>query len=329
MHAMVMNRVGGPEVLEWRELPTPEPAPGEVLIRVAYAGVNPADWKDREGHLARFYTYQFPYVIGMDGAGVVEKVGKGVIDFKPGDRVVTCSYHGKGKWGSYAEFVATPQKTVAHLSPAIGFAEAATLPISGLTAWQAVHNSGQIRSCQRVLIHGASGGVGSFAVQFAKYRGAFVAATCSGSKMTSVRGLGADCVIDYQKQDIAAASKHWAPDGVDVIIDAVGCDTLPYAFELLRSGGTLVSIPTLVGDGDVEAQFKAAAERGLVKVFSVMNDEIAYRDMTAIIELVASGIVRVPPLTTLPIQEAGTAHTLVQQGRVNGKIVLKVADLPE
>ena len=327
MYAMVMNRVGGPEVLEWQELPTPEPGPDEVLIRIAYAGVNPADWKDREGHLSRYYPYQFPYVIGMDGAGVVEKVGPGVVDYQPGDRVVTCSYHGKGRWGSYAEYVATPLRTVAQLPAAIGFAEAATIPIAGMTAWQAVHDKGQIQAGQRVLVHGGSGAVGSFAVQFAKHTGALVAATSSGAKADYVRGLGADLVIDYKTQDIAAALHAWAPGGVDVIVDAVSCGTLPQAFDLLHAGGTLVSIPTLVGDGDVEADFKAAAERGLTKVFSVMNDEVAYRDMAAIIELVVAGAVRVPPLDVLPIQQAGQAHTLVEQGRVTGKIVLKVADI--
>lgn len=328
MYAMVMNRVGGPEVLEWQELPTPEPGPDEVLIRIAYAGVNPADWKDREGHLARYYPYQFPYVIGMDGAGVVEKVGPGVVDYRPGDRVVTCSYHGKGRWGSYAEYVATPQRTVAHLPAALGFAEAATIPIAGMTAWQAVHNSGQIQAGQRVLVHGGSGAVGSFALQFAKQAGALVAATSSGKKADYVRGLGADLVIDYKTQDIAEALLAWAPGGVDVIIDAVSCGTLPVAFDLLRTGGKLVSIPTLVGDGDVEADFKTAAERGLTKVFSVMNDEVAYRDMAAIIELVVAGAVRVPTLEVLPIQQAGRAHTLVERGQVTGKIVLKVADIP-
>ena len=327
MYAMVMNRVGGPEVLEWQELPTPEPGPDEVLIRIAYAGVNPADWKDREGHLSRYYPYQFPYVIGMDGAGVVEKVGPGVVDYQPGDRVVTCSYHGKGRWGSYAEYVATPLRTIAQLPAAIGFAEAATIPIAGMTAWQAVHDKGQIQAGQRVLVHGGSGAVGSFAVQFAKHTGALVAATSSGAKADYVRGLGADLVIDYKTQDIAAALHAWAPGGVDVIVDAVSCGTLPQAFDLLHAGGTLVSIPTLVGDGDVEADFKAAAERGLTKVFSVMNDEVAYRDMAAIIELVVAGAVRVPPLDVLPIQQAGQAHTLVEQGRVTGKIVLKVADI--
>lgn len=328
MYAMVMNRVGGPEVLEWQELPTPEPGPDEVLIRIAYAGVNPADWKDREGHLARYYPYQFPYVIGMDGAGVVEKVGPGVVDYQPGDRVVTCSYHGKGRWGSYAEYVATPLRTVAQLPAAIGFAEAATIPIAGMTAWQAVHDKGQIRAGQRVLVHGGSGAVGSFALQFAKQTGALVAVTSSGKKANYVRGLGADLVIDYKTQNIAEALLSWAPGGVDVIIDAVSCGTLPAAFDLLRTGGTLVSIPTLVGDGDVEADFKAAAERGLTKVFSVMNDEVAYRDMADIIELVVAGAVRVPPLEVLPIQQAGRAHTLVEQGQVTGKIVLKVADIP-
>jgi len=324
---MVMNAVGGPEVLQWAELPTPEPGPNELLIRIASVSVNPADWKDREGHLSRYYTYQFPYVIGMDAAGVVAKVGAGVTDYQVGDRVLTCSYHGKGRWGSYAEYVATPLQTVARLPPSITFDQGATVPIAGLTAWQAVVDKGQVGAGQRILVHGASGAVGSFALQFAKSRGALVAATSSGAKADYVRGLGADFVIDYKTRNIADEIRRWAPQGLDSVIDCVSCGSLPDGFELVRAGGILVSIPTLVGDGDVEGDRQRAAARGVSKVFSVMNDEVAFRDLVSITALIEQGKVKTPPLTAMPLQRAGEAHTLVKEGRVHGKIVLKVAEL--
>lgn len=327
MYAMVMNEVGGPEVLQWAELPTPEPGPNEVLIKIACVSVNPADWKDREGHLARYYTYQFPYVIGMDAAGVVAQVGPGVTEYQVGDRVLTCSYHGKGKWGSYAEYVATPLQTVARLPDAIGFEAAATVPIAGLTAWQAVHDKGQVSAGQKVLVHGASGAVGSYALQFAKAQGAQVAATSSGAKAGYVRGIGADLVIDYKTQDIAEAIRQWAPQGLDAVIDCVSCGTLPDALELLRRDGALVSVPTLVGDGDVEGDMKRAAQLGVRKIFSVMNDEVAYRDLVSILRLIEAGTVQTPPITLMPLQQAGAAHSLVKDGKVHGKIVLTVADL--
>jgi len=327
MYAMVMNEVGGPEVLQWAELPTPEPGPNEVLIKIACVSVNPADWKDREGHLARYYPYQFPYVIGMDAAGVIAKLGAGVTDYKVGDRVLTCSYHGKGKWGSYAEYVATPLQTVARLPDSIGFEAASTVPIAGLTAWQAVHDKGQVSAGQKVLVHGASGAVGSYALQFAKSLGAQVAATSSGAKSDYVRGIGADLVIDYQSQNIAEVVRQWAPQGVDAVIDCVSCGTLPDAFALVRRGGALVSVPTLVGDGDVEGDMKRAAELGVRKIFSVMNDEVAFQDLVTIVTLIETGKVKTPPITIMPLQQAGAAHTLVKDGKVHGKIVLKVADL--
>lgn len=327
MRAMVINRVGGPEVLELAEFPTPRPEAGEVLVKTAFVSINPADWKDREGHLARYAPYVFPYIIGMDAAGVVAEVGAGVAQFKPGDRVVTSSNHGHGKPGTYAEYVAAPAIKVAHLPAAIDFAAASTIPVAGITAWQAVRVRGEIKAGQRVLIHGGAGGVGGYAIQFAKALGAQVAATCSGSKSDYVRGLGADLVIDYKTQDIAKTLLGWAPQGVDAIIDAVSCGTLPMAFDLLAKGGVLVSVATLVGDGDIEGDIALAAKRGLRKVFAVMSDDNSQQDMDDIIALIVSGKVKTPPLTILPLEKAGEAHQLLQDGKVHGKLVLKVADV--
>ena len=323
---MVINQVGGAEVFELAELPVPQPRAGEVLIKLAYAGVIPADWKVREGHLSAFMTYNFPFVLGFDGAGVVAKAGEGVDSFQPGDRAITCSGHSQGTMGTYAEYVLASTTSVAHLPETVGFAEGATVPVAGVTAWQAVGIRADIRTGQRVLVHGGSGAVGSYAIQFAKNRGAEVAATCSAEKQSYVQGLGADLVIDYKSENIQETISTWTTSGLEAVIDTVGCGTLPNAFDLLARGGVLVSVATLVGDGDVEADTALATERGLTKVLASMNAESADRDMTDILALIESKRVRTSPLQELPLEQAGQAQTLVKDGKVFGKMLLHIAD---
>jgi NADPH:quinone reductase len=326
MRAMVLNRVGGPEVFESAEVPTPEPAAGEILIKIICAGVNPADWKDRQGHLEQYYPYQFPYIVGFDAAGIVERVGSGVTEFAVGDAVITCSDHGQGRWGTYAEYVATSIAKVAHLPRSLDFAQGATIPIAGLTAWQSVFLYGGLNAGQTILIHGGSGGVGSFAVQFAKSIGVKVAATCSTKNIEFVKALGADLVIDYRTQDIQQAIAEWAPGGLDIVLDAVSCGTLPSGLHLLRKGGVLVSVPTLVGDGDIPGDMQRAAEMGVRKVITVMNDTLAREQLEQIGDLIERGVVRTPPLQIFPLAQVGNAHRLLEAGGVHGKLILQVAE---
>jgi len=327
MFAMVLNRVGGPEVFEYQQVPTPQPAAGEVLIKIACAGINPADWKDRQGHLEQYYSYQFPYIVGFDAAGIIAQVGAGVSEYKVGDRVLTCSDHGQGRWGTYAEYVATSLAKVARLPDSLSFAQGATIPVSGLTAWQSIFVFGELQAGQTILIHGAAGGVGSFALQFAKAAGAKIAATCSAHNSEWVRSLGADLVIDYRNEDIQQAVLNWAPDGVDVVLDAVSCGTLPTAFAMLRKGGVLVSVPTLIGDGDIAGDMQRAAELGVRKVFTVMSDKQANEQLKKITDLIERGVVRTPALQIFPLQQAGAAHAQLEAGGVRGKLILQVADL--
>lgn len=219
MHAVIMNETGGPEVLTYGEIATPEPAPGEVRIRVAYAGVNPADWKNRQGMLAAFRPYVFPYVLGFDAAGVVDALGEGVTGFAVGDRVFTPTNHGQGAQGSYAELVVANVDRVAPIPDAMDFRSAAALPVAALTAWQALQHNGGVQPGQQVLVHGGSGGLGGFAVQFAKAAGAQVAATCSTANVAYLAGLGADLVIDYVSDDVTATLKEWAPEGLDLVVN--------------------------------------------------------------------------------------------------------------
>lgn len=329
MRAMVLNRVGGPEVFEAADVPTPEPAAGEVLIKVVCAGTNPADWKDRQGHLQQYYPYQFPYIVGFDAAGIVERVGAGVDDYKPGDRVITCCDHGQGRWGTYAEYVVTSTPKVAKLPEKLTFAQGATIPVAALTAWQSVFTFGELQSGQTILVHGGSGGVGSFAVQFAKSIGAKIAATCGTANVDYVKSLGADCVVDYRTQDVERALRDWLPEGFDVVLDAVSCGTLPSGLALLRKGGVLVSVPTLVGDGDIPGDMQRAAELGVRKTFTVMSDKVASGQLTEIGTLIDAGLVRTPPLRELPLAQVTEAHRLLEAGSVHGKLILRVSDLAE
>ena len=184
MRAMVFDRYGEPDVMSLRETPVPEPKDGEVLIRVGYAGVNPSDSKARSGQSARGgYRYRevsFPFVTGMDAAGIVEQTGSNVIEFRRGDRVVTWSAADGKTWGSYAEFIRVPARNVSPMPRSLNFAQAAVVPVASLTAFQSLFHTekGGMIPGQKVLIHGAAGGVGSFAVQFAKSGGLLVAATC-------------------------------------------------------------------------------------------------------------------------------------------------------
>ena len=327
MHAIIINETGGPEVLRYGEIETPEPGPGELRVRVAYAGVNPADWKNRQGMLAMYRPYVFPYIIGFDAAGVVDKLGEGVTGFAVGDRVFTPTNHGQGGQGSYAEYALATTDRVAHIPDGLGFAEAAALPVAALTAWQGLFDRGGVKAGQRVMIHGGSGGLGSFAVQFARWAGAHVAATCSTPNVDYVRGLGAERVIDYRKEDIADALAAWAPGGLDYLMDAVGVSTLPNGLDLVRAGGTYVSIPTLNDDGDIPASMAASAAKGVTREFSVMTDVGSAATLAQIARLLAEGHVKLPPIKEYALRDAAEAHRQIECGHTRGKLVLKVADL--
>ena len=327
MKAMIIEQTGGPEVLKYADMPTPEPAAGEVLVKIAYAGVNPADWKNRQGMLEQYRPYYFPYIVGFDAAGVVAAVGEGVTEFSPGDRVVTPTNHGQGGQGSYAEYAVANVDRVARIPDTLSFKQAAALPVAALTAWQALFVRGDIQPGQKVMIHGGSGGLGGFAVQFARLKGAQVAASCSTANVDYLQTLGVERVIDYRREDIPQALREWAPDGVDYLMDAVGASSLPEALMLVRHGGSFVSIPTLVDDGDIPASMAAAAERGVNRVFSTMDDVDSGAMLTEIVSLVARGEVQLPPISEFPLTEAAQAHRLLEEGGHRGKIVLRVADL--
>lgn len=327
MFAMIIEEVGGPEVFKYAEMPTPEPGPGEVLIQVAYAGVNPADWKNRQGLLAQYRPYFFPYIIGFDAAGVVVKAGEGVTAFRPGDRVFTPTNHGQGGQGSYAEYTLANVDRVALIPEGMSYAEAAALPVAALTAWQALFVRGDLQAGQKILINGGSGGLGSFAVQFARWAGAQVAATCSTPNVDYLKSLGVEKVIDYRTRNVTGEVNSWAPQGLDFLLDAVGVSSLPNGLDLVKPGGMFVSIPTLVDDGDIPAAATAAAVKGVRREFSTMTDVDSAATLAKIAELLVGGDITLPPLRVFPLREVAEVHRLLEAGHNRGKIVLKIADL--
>ncbi|WP_150696084.1 NADP-dependent oxidoreductase [Pandoraea terrae] len=324
MRAVVMDRVGGPEVMKLASVLRPAPGPGEVLIKVAYAGVNPADWKCREGYLKSFMDYSFPFVIGFDLAGVVVDAGADVAGFETGMRVFAQSDVGAGKWGAYAEYAVVSEASVVRMPENLGFAQAAAVPTPALAAWTGLFDEGELQPGQRVLIHGGAGAVGAFAIQFARHAGAEVAVTCGDYNFDYVTTLGAQHTIDYRTQDIKTAVQAWSPSGVDLILDTIGCATLPAGLDMLRPGGTLVSILTLMQD-DAGPDHAEAVRRGLRTrvAFSKMPSG---RLLGQIADLLARGQVRVPRIASMPMESVAQAHRMVQDGTHRAKLVLQVAN---
>src|SRR5213592_4785289 len=226
MHAVVMHETGGPHVLRYEEAERPEPGDGEVLIRVRAASVNPVDWKRRRG----IADEQVPAVLGNDVSGTVEL--SRAEGFAEGDEVF-----GIAESGGYAEFATAPAEVIAKKPAGVTHEQAAAIPVAGLTAWQALFDRGGLDGGQTVLIAGAAGGVGHFAVQFAKHAGARAIGTGSSRNRDFVLGLGADEYVDYTQQDVAEVVSR-----VDVALDTVGCDTTATLLPTVRDGGILVTI---------------------------------------------------------------------------------------
>lgn len=324
MRAVVIERLGGAEVLQMMEVERPRPGPGEVLVRVVCAGVNPADWKCREGYLGGFLDYRFPFILGFDLAGTVAELGEGVGDLTPGSRVFAQSDVGAGKWGSYAEYACVSRASLVPMPDNLGFAAAAAVPTPALAAWTGLLEEGALRPGQTVLIHGGGSAVGGFAIQFARCAGARIATTCSAANASQACALGAEVAIDYRAEDIHKALGRWAPEGVDLVLDCIGGGSLTGALDLLRPGGALVAILTLA-PGDAGPDHTEAARRGL-------RTAVAYSRMPSgellgrIASLLAAGRVRPPALDLLPLAEVANAHERLKRGRVRRKQVLQVAE---
>ena len=306
MRAMSVGSAGGPEVLTEVELPVPEPGSSQVLVRVHAAGVNPTDWKHRAGVIS---FREPPVVLGWDVSGVVERVGYGVTLFQPGDEVFGMLPYPHGA-GAYAEYVVGPTRAFVAKPSEVDHEQAAAIPLAALTAYQALVDTADVREGQRVLIHGAAGGVGHLAVQIAKARGAYVYGTASAGRHDFLRGIGVDEPIDYHAVDFADVVSD-----LDVVLDAVGQYAVR-SLPVLRRGGTFV---TILPPGDVAAE----AERRGVRVATLLV-EYDHAGMAAIADLVASGRLRATIAGSFPLADVAKAHELGETNRTAGKLVLTV-----
>jgi NADPH:quinone reductase-like Zn-dependent oxidoreductase len=307
MKAVTIHDYGGPEVLRYEEVPIPEIGPDEVLIRVHSCGVNPIDWKTRQGYKRAQTHFVMPLILGWDVSGTVEETGPLVKRFVKGDKVFARPATSRN--GGYAEFVAVRSMEVAFAPKTIPLEQAAGVPLAGQTAWVGLFEMGNLRKGQSILIHGASGGVGSFAVQLAKIAGARVWATTSTKNVQLVRSLGADEVIDYTAVDLQEVVKD-----LDMVFDTVGGNTQAGSWDVIRKGGTLVS--TLPVDEN------ASMAHGVIgRSYLLVSNGARLRDIR---ELVDAGLVRVVIDRELPLAEARSAHELSQSGHVTGKIILRV-----
>jgi NADPH:quinone reductase-like Zn-dependent oxidoreductase len=297
MKAVVMHETGGPEVLRREDVDAPEPDDGEVLIRVRAASVNPIDWKYRRGYADK----AVPAVLGEDAAGTVE-VSR-ADGYAEGDEVF-----GFVSSGGYAELATASAGAVARKPDGVSSEQAAAIPVAGITAWQALFDRGGLQSGQTALVAGAAGGVGHFAVQFAKQAGARVVGTGSTRNREFVLGLGADDYVDYTEQDVADVVS-----GVDVALDTVGGDVPESLVPAVRQGGVVVTIAA--APPEEAAQARGARAELLV---STPNPE----QLARIADLIASGDVRVELAEVFSLDEAARAHEASESGHVRGKLIL-------
>ncbi len=307
MKTQRFHAFGGPAVLKMEDLPRPELGEEELLVKVMAAGVNPVDYKIREGKYPAVKADQLPYVPGREIAGVVEACGGLVDEWKEGDAIFAMLGI---EHGGYAEYAIVKDSEAAAKPHSLDFVAAASVPLAGLTAWQGLFRYGELKAGQRVLIHGGSGGVGHFAIQFAKVAGAYVITTVSTPHVDFVRGLGADQVIDYKAQRFEDVVKD-----VDLVYDLIGGATQERSFEVLKRGGILVS--TLTEPSQEKARAKGVrAMRYTCKENAGELEEIG--------RLIDEGKVKPKVARTYALAEAPSAQDYVEQGHTEGKVVLKI-----
>jgi NADPH:quinone reductase-like Zn-dependent oxidoreductase len=308
MKAVCIYSYGGPEVLVYEDAPRPHPAKGEVLVRVHAAGINPVDWKIREGHLKEMLHHTLPLVLGWDFSGVVETLGAGVSRFKVGDEVF--SRPDISRDGADAEFIVIKESELALKPKSVDHLHAAAMPLAGLTAWQTLFDAARLSPGQRVLIHAAAGGVGHVAVQLAKWKGAHVIGTAAARNHDFLRQLGVDQVIDYDTERFEEVVQP-----VDVVLDTRGGDTQERSWKVLKHDGILVSIASPPKAG-------IAAEHGVRQAFVFTEPNAA--QLAEIAQLADAEKLKVVVETVLALSDAARGQELSERGHGRGKIVLRV-----
>jgi len=307
MKAVRIHAFGDASTLTYEEVPMPEPAPGEVRVRVHAAGVNPVDWKVRNGSLRQVIHQNLPIALGWDVSGVVDAVGEGVETLAVGDAVyVTDISHS----GASSEYMVTRPSKLARKPLSLSHTQAAALPLAALTAWSSLFDYGELKAGQKVLIHAGAGGVGSFAVQLARWAGAEVIATGSGHNEALVRDLGADVFVNYREQRFEEVVGD-----VDLVFDTIGGDTQTRSVRTLKPGGRLVSVVS-TPDSEALAEVKATGSYAVVRPGTERLD--------ALTALIDNGELRVVLDSVFPLERAKEAHLKSESGRARGKIVLEV-----
>jgi len=332
MKAFVVEKYGNDEGTRMANLPEPVPGEGEVLVRIHAASLNPIDFKTREGKVKQILPYQLPFILGSDLAGVVEKLGPGANTFKVGDEVYGRA--SKMRIGSFAEAIAIAESDIAPKPASLDMVQAASVPLVGLTAWQAFVDRAKLRPGQKVLIHAGSGGVGTLAIQIAKHLGALVATTTSTANVEWVKALGADAVIDYRKQDFTKLIRDY-----DVVLDTLGGGTLARSVGVLRTGGKIISIsgpPDPAFAKEIGANWlltvamffmslgirlRADARRVGYEFFFMRPSGQQLRELTKLID---AGKLKPVVDRVFPFSQAKAAFDYLEKGHAKGKIVLKM-----
>jgi NADPH:quinone reductase-like Zn-dependent oxidoreductase len=307
MKAIRIHEYGGPEQLRYEDAPAPQPAEGQVLVRVQAASLNPIDYKLASGAFRQLMPLSFPWIPGGDFSGFVEAVGPGVTAVKRGAAVYGDSPGG----GAYAEFVAASASMVAPRPGKLSPVEAASVPLAAQTAWQGLFDHGHLQRGQSVLIHAAAGGVGTFAVQLAHWKEARVLATASAANVEYLRSLGADLVIDYKATRFESVAKD-----LDVVLDLVGGETQQRSFGVLRPGGYLISA--------VQPPSQEEAARHRVNAL-MMRMQASTHGLVQLAELLDAGTIRTVVTKTYPLAQAQEAWRNHMSGHTRGKVVLNVS----
>ncbi len=308
MIAAQINRYGGADAVEInKSAPVPQVAKGQVLVEVFAAGVNPVDWKVREGYMKERMPLQFPATLGRDFSGVIMNVGDGVTGLRAGDEVYGQAGFGQG---SFAEFVLVDAGTAARKPRHLSHLEAGALPLVGVSALQALVDHMNLSKGERILIHGGAGGIGSIAIQIAKNLGAHVATTCSTEDLNFVRELGADQVIDYTTQSFETLAHD-----CDAVFDTVAGETYKKSFQVLKKGGIIVSM-------------LEQPDEGLMKEFGVraigQMTQVTAERLSRLTALVDQGVIKVHIDKTFPLEQAAEALRYQKSGHPRGKVVLKI-----
>jgi NADPH:quinone reductase-like Zn-dependent oxidoreductase len=309
MQAIRFSEYGGPEQLRIERVRVPELRPGSALVRVMAAAVNPWDWKLRMGAMKQFMPIEFPYTPGLEMAGIIEALDPQVTEFRIGQPVLG---HASG---AYAEYVVAPASGLAPKPASLSFDQAAAVSVGASTAWRALFEAADLQSGQRVLILGAAGGVGSFAVQLARWKGAYVLGTASAGNLDFIRSMGANEAVDYHAVPVEETARD-----LDVVLDTVGGEAGVRALPTLRAGGILV---TIAGQPPQEqAQALGLRAASLARANTAQTGEVT-RSVCALID---TGRIKVVVPNILPLAEAARAHALSESRHGQGRIVLHVAD---